>query len=128
MLLRTAAEILSVCVDDKGLAARIGGDEFGVLLANADSTACEAMLARIEDVVERRAPLDGFTLSFSLGAASSPPELTLAAAIERADRRMYDRKRQTRPARREPGPGPAVDLFAPRITPGRVIRQPPPGG
>ena len=105
LLLRTAAEILGACVGDKGLAARIGGDEFGVLLANSDSTACEAILARIEDVVERRPPLDGFSLSFSLGAASSPPEPTLAAAIDRADRRMYDRKRQTRPARRGARPG-----------------------
>ena len=69
------------------------------------------MLTRIEDVVERRPPLDGFMLSFSLGAASTPPELHLAAAIERADAPMYDRKRQTRPARRGAGTG-AVDPLA----------------
>ncbi len=93
-LIRLAAETIERSVGDRGLAARIGGDEFAVLLADTDETDCRVVLARIEKAAAHAAPLDGFVLSFSLGAATAPPAQRLEEAIDLADRRMYERKRQ----------------------------------
>jgi diguanylate cyclase (GGDEF)-like protein len=92
-LLQAAALVVSGCVAKNGFVARLGGDELGVVLT-ADADACSSLLARLEAAVQSHPAIDGFPLSFSLGAGSSPPEPTLTDALAEADRRMYEVKRR----------------------------------
>jgi diguanylate cyclase (GGDEF)-like protein len=70
-------------------AARIGGDEFAVILANADGSEVESFLDRL------RATLvpSGIVISFSVGTATAPRESTDPAELYRiADARLYEKK------------------------------------
>lgn len=94
-LIQTTGALLSASVGAAGLVARLGGDEFAIAVpVGADR--CDALVARLRSSLEAHPGLDGFPLSLSLGAASSPPEPTLAAAVAVADERMYAQKRSPR--------------------------------
>jgi diguanylate cyclase (GGDEF)-like protein len=70
-------------------AARIGGDEFAVILANADGSEVDSFLDRL------RATLvpSGIVISFSVGTATAPRESTDPAELYRiADARLYEKK------------------------------------
>ena len=82
-LLRRAGGVLAASVRATDFVARIGGDEFGVLLRYSDEDHAAAWSDRL---------LGGDMPSCSLGYASMPPATTLAAAVRDADLRMYDAK------------------------------------
>jgi putative nucleotidyltransferase with HDIG domain len=81
-------------VGDAGVAYRMGGDEFCVLLyAGAGEQVVSAAGAALSEGGE------GFAISASLGRAALPAEATTAAeALRTADHRMYQDKRSTRGA------------------------------
>jgi diguanylate cyclase (GGDEF)-like protein len=89
-LLRQSAAVLAKSVRATDLVARIGGDEFGVLLRYTSAEQAEAWCERLD---ERLRELESPALSWSVGFASVPPHETLAAALHDADRRMYMRKK-----------------------------------
>ena len=62
------------CLRDNDLLARIGGDQFAVLLSQADGPAAEASARRLLNVVAQPCSLDGaqFTLTCSIGMALYP--------------------------------------------------------
>jgi diguanylate cyclase (GGDEF)-like protein len=91
-LIRASARVVEAVVGSAGFVARLDGDEFGIAV-ECSGAECALLLARLEAAVQGHPGLDGFPLSFSVGAGSSPPEATLAAAFAEADRRMYARKR-----------------------------------
>jgi len=75
------------------MAARIGGDEFALILHDALELGATAVLQRLKDAVVRSA--DGFDLRLSAGIAFAPAEGTDATSLYRmADRRMYETKRR----------------------------------
>lgn len=82
--------------------ARIGGDEFAVLVADADPAATSTLCTRIERLLaEAGAPS-------SLGWAVFPEDATDARTLfQRADERLYARKADRRGDRRETAPLPA---------------------
>jgi diguanylate cyclase (GGDEF)-like protein len=86
----------SVRVED--LVARMGGDEFVVLLDSADIGALEEMVKRIELAIEKHnnSANRPYRLSLSIGRANFDPELdkTAAGFLSRLDADMYRRKRQ----------------------------------
>ncbi len=93
-LLRRAGEVLNALVDKPHHAARIGGDEFAVLLPGMDATGGLAMM----DAIGRLAGINnqfypGTPLSFSMGAATSQPGERLEAVVKRADLAMFEQKR-----------------------------------
>jgi diguanylate cyclase (GGDEF)-like protein len=93
-LLRRAGEVLNALVEKPHYAARIGGDEFAVLLPGMDANGGEAMM----DAIHRLAEINnqfypGTPLSFSIGAATSQPGERLEAVVKRADLAMFDQKR-----------------------------------
>ena len=93
-LLRRAGEVLNALVEKPHYAARIGGDEFAVLLPGMDANAGLAMMdaiARLAEVNNQFYP--GSALSFSMGAATSQPGERLEAVVKRADFAMFEQKR-----------------------------------
>jgi diguanylate cyclase (GGDEF)-like protein len=89
-LLRQSAAVLAKAVRATDLVARIGGDEFGVLLRYTNAEQAAAWCVRLDELLHE---LEGPSSSCSVGFASVPPHETLAAALHDADRRMYTNKK-----------------------------------
>ncbi len=94
-LLRRAGEVLSKVVERQTCAARIGGDEFVVLMPGADENAGRQMVERITSLVELNNQFyPGLPLSLSLGWATAHTKgERLEATVSRADDQMYESKR-----------------------------------
>ncbi|MDO1582912.1 sensor domain-containing diguanylate cyclase [Rhizobium oryzicola] len=93
-LLRRMGEVLEGAVTRPNHAARIGGDEFAVLMPGADRIVAQAMsetifeLLKINNQFYSSAPL-----SIALGSATSEDGEKIEAVVKRADMAMYEHKR-----------------------------------
>jgi diguanylate cyclase (GGDEF)-like protein len=93
-LLRRAGEVLNALVEKPNYAARIGGDEFAVLLPGMDESAGAAMIEAIRKLGEINNQFyPGSPLSFAMGAATSHAGERLEAVAKRADLAMFEEKR-----------------------------------
>ena len=93
-LLRRAGEVSSKAVDKPSYAARIGGDEFALLLPSTDERDGLVVMEGIENLLEVNNQFySGLPLSFSMGMATSEPGERLEAVVKRADLLMYEAKR-----------------------------------
>lgn len=93
-LLRRAGEVLSKAVDKPRCAARIGGDEFALLLPGTDERDGKQVLESIENLLEVNNQFyTGLPLSFSMGLATGEPGERLESVVKRADLLMYEAKR-----------------------------------
>jgi len=93
-LLRRTGEVLSKATQAPATAARVGGDEFAVLIPGGDDHAAEAFLATLHELVELNNQFhSGDPLRFSVGTAISQPGERLEAALHRADAQMYRQKK-----------------------------------
>ena len=94
-LLRRTAEVLkSVCRNDD-VVARIGGDEFAILLPHTDRSAAGAVLERLKDrLAEHNSVYEGLPLYVSLGVATAYERGLLSQTISDADQEMYLDKQQ----------------------------------
>lgn len=94
-LLRRAGEVLNEAVKQPGHAARIGGDEFAIVLPYLDERGAEAMVENIQRLVEiNNQYYSQVKLELSMGAATSTPGEKLESTVKRADLLMYENKRQ----------------------------------
>lgn len=94
-LLRRAGEVLAKAVERPSCAARIGGDEFALLLPALDAAGGELVIEEIERLIDLNNQFyPGALLSLSMGAATSNPDERLEAVIRRADLAMYRAKRE----------------------------------
>ena len=93
-LLRRAGEVLGKLVEKPNHVARIGGDEFAVLLPGVASHEGQAVMTQIEKLVELNNQFSsGSSLGLSMGMATSAPGERLEAVVRRADLQMYEAKR-----------------------------------
>ncbi|MCX4198944.1 sensor domain-containing diguanylate cyclase [Methylobacterium organophilum] len=96
--------------------ARIGGDEFVILLPGLDAADAAALARRILDGIDGENRPGAAVISAALGSATWRGDGGLKAAVSRADSQMYAAKRRYRDgawAGRPPVPGTSVFSQAP---------------
>lgn len=92
-MLRRIGEVLAKAVDAPACAARIGGDEFMVLLPATDERGAQALLERILSLLELNNQFyPGQTLHVSMGYACGQEGASMEAVVHRADQAMYAEK------------------------------------
>jgi len=92
-LIRRAAEVLKASLEEGHIAARIGGDEFILIMPDSNEPKVREMVERVESLVIMnnkyyREP----ELSLSMGASTSAPGFSLSKFISLADDAMYQSK------------------------------------
>ena len=96
MLATFAHLIRDVCPAEDSLLARIGGEEFVILLRHADPDAARGVADRLRRAVENGSFLVGgerLAITVSIGLAFPAADDTdLTPALERADRALYAAK------------------------------------
>ena len=94
-LLSRAGEVLNSIVDQPARAARIGGDEFAVILPGVEIAEGKAMMKVINDlIVINNEFYTDLPLSLSMGIATSEPGERLESVVKRADLAMLEAKRE----------------------------------
>lgn len=97
LLVRAATLLIACCRAGDGI-ARVGGDEFAVLLPGLTERDAEKIVDRIRQRMrEERLTLGDGAISLSLGVATAEQSGDLPGALLLADRRMYEDKASRRP-------------------------------
>ena len=95
-LLVAVAKIMMSCIRPGDLAARIGGDEFGILLPNTDSETAQSIVKQIQNTCEqyaKREDKETFYISIALGYGTKTiPEESFVRTRKTAEDLMYKRK------------------------------------
>ena len=101
-LLRTAASRIAACLPERGLLARIGGDEFACVVpfdpaqtASVDRLA-DMLIAAVSEPVEHGDVQVETTISAGLSCSDSAPDSDSQALLHMADIAMYQAKKQGR--------------------------------
>jgi len=100
-VIRTLGHVLTRTLRDLDVIARIGGDEFAVLMPGCGVRDCDATIRRLTETI-RRQRVDTFPLSAAIGGATCSSHGSLLQAQRRADARMYQTKRRSRVADETP--------------------------
>ncbi|GAB4474129.1 MAG: sensor domain-containing diguanylate cyclase [Anaerolineales bacterium] len=114
-LIRRAAEVLQKACEDQHVLARIGGDEFVILLPNTPERSVNQLIHRIKNLLAlnnkyyHSAP----TLSLAIGSATAKSEINLEKLIIQADNEMYRDKGRYYRRRKD-------DLVAPEASNRRI--------
>ena len=92
-LLRRAGEVFTEAIARPNTVARIGGDEFAILMPGADARAGTVVMEQIQKLVEvNNTFYPGAHLSLSMGLGTARAGERLEQAIQRADQMMYRAK------------------------------------
>ena len=93
-LLRRMGEVLNSVVSLPNHAARVGGDEFALLMPGADEITATAMVETINELLKINNQFySSAPLSVAIGVATSQPGETMESMIKRADISMYEQKK-----------------------------------
>src|ERR1700712_4231416 len=99
--LKAVAERLLACVRDSDLVGRMGGDEFAVILVQADHAVAEAKAASLARAIEAEPLRFGewsAPLHISFGVREITQDAEPEALVAEADAAMYARKRERKSA------------------------------
>ena len=93
-LLRRAGEVFGSLVEKPATVARVGGDEFAVILPLTDEAGGDAVIATLEELIELNNQYYPDTqLTMSVGVATSATGEQLVDVVKRADIEMLQAKR-----------------------------------
>ncbi|MCL5995639.1 MAG: PAS domain S-box protein [Chloroflexi bacterium] len=96
-LLRRTAAVMKAAFRENDIVARIGGDEFAVLLPQTDMRTAADVLDRLKlTLAAHNSGYEGESLSLSIGVATASEYSILTQTITRADQLMYRAKRERR--------------------------------
>ncbi|MBW3567726.1 MAG: GGDEF domain-containing protein [Proteobacteria bacterium] len=89
-LLKSMADAMNESLRASDVAARIGGDEFVVLLAETDAEEAESALGKVRDLILKNPEFATSDVTVSIGAASYPlAPSDITEMMKAADRVMY---------------------------------------
>lgn len=91
--LKKIARMIQQNIRSRDIAARVGGDEFVILLPETEMAEARSMLERLKQALTLRMIEESWPVTFSIGLAVfiQPPE-TLTTLLQEADRQMYRAK------------------------------------
>ncbi len=94
-VIRRAAQVLTAAFRKEDIVARIGGDEFAILLPNSDSIVAENALHRVRHVLlENNTSHANTPVSIAFGVSTADKPMSLLDLFKEADDRMYREKRE----------------------------------
>ncbi len=93
-VLRAFGAILATEIRKEDLAGRLGGDEFSVIMSNADLDAGLSFAERVTSVVQGCQVLADFNVTTSSGVAQLRPDESTHSLMKRADTALYSAKRE----------------------------------
>jgi diguanylate cyclase (GGDEF)-like protein len=93
-LLQQFAQILEIAFRTEDVVARIGGDEFAVILPGTDAALAAEIEKRVRRIMADQLPQAGFDLSVAIGAATAEKGQWLVEALKLAERRMNENRQQ----------------------------------
>lgn len=101
VVLAEIASVLKVSVRGSDCVVRYGGDEFLVMLADANFESAKVVVSRMHSAIENwnaAGQLENFSLTLSIGLAEWKDGQTLDETLDEADRNMYSVKAKSRSA------------------------------
>jgi diguanylate cyclase (GGDEF)-like protein len=94
-LLQRVGEVLNKAIAKPCYAARIGGDEFAILLPATDERQAQAIVETVQNVLGLNNQFySSAPITLSIGLATSEPGESLEETARRADAEMYKAKRE----------------------------------
>ncbi len=93
-VLTEIAQAMRAAVRDIDVVARIGGDEFGILLRGQSGAELGVIEARLREAVEACGARHDLDIGLSIGSSTISGDRTVSEVLAEADDRMYECKRR----------------------------------
>ena len=92
-VLKGIAQLVSESIRDSDIFARIGGEEFAIILPDTDEEGAKLVAEKLRSLVERSSFADGIRCTASFGVTTLREKDTSESFLERADKALYKAKR-----------------------------------